>query len=421
MKGGATPLWPTTSAANYGLPTADLIVTDHAFETINWSKKQKSWLAQFPKTSSMLLRRTTGPAISHIRFMVFCDVAGHVLIAAPTGDSHPCVELNSCFRVKLDGCDEFANATDGLVTIVVDKFEGFKATPYRWVSPQEFLSRNCSCDDFGVMEQTGPERPALLVAAEACFDIVAKHTLEEFVEFYEIGKPNKKPRLYALCAHLVWWDHNRYGVKLDDVVLAKIMARRKFRNDHRPDMFELTTSAGLLDKADAKALTNIAEQEEEEAEEQKYFRNDLQSLHKKVKPRLSFCSNRPPHQRRGSQLRCVVRDIYVNHKGPMVPGTDSFGKREVRQLCPARTLVYRDSKHCRWLMRRGDRTRSRAWVLYGYRESLRLLLQWSWMQQCDEDGVELLDCLVQDVFEPRSGNMNVDSKRIAGIRNVVIL
>ena len=100
-------------------------------------------------------------------------------------------------------------------------------------------------------------------------------------------------------------------------------------------------------------------------------------------------------------------------KKKLVKRQTEYKEAEVQQLVPPGAYIYKQQHYNRWQLTIGGTCRCRSWLQHGHFGSVQQLLQHAWKLTLQDNGFEVRDCPMANVFKPRTGNNSDDDKLIA--------
>ena len=100
-------------------------------------------------------------------------------------------------------------------------------------------------------------------------------------------------------------------------------------------------------------------------------------------------------------------------KKALVKRETEYTEAEVQQLVPPGAYIYKQQQYNRWMLKLSGTCRCRSWLHHGHFGSVQQLLQYAWKLMLQDNGFEVLDCPMANVFKPRTGNKAEDDKLIA--------
>lgn len=365
--------WVTYDPESYSGLFAEIEMTDIANAQDSWDLHATwSWLSSlFPMGKPLLVETQPG-----IWCQVLGNVKGHYVLVRPV-----------FFRAVEDDNVLLAEPCDG------------DTTPVQWYFPVSIHINTVACEWYSPVRQQEeleiPERLSgsgnairmyaertpvklLVAAANNCFWTAKLPTLVKLCDCLKLSgfvRSSLSSVLYTLLMHLL--------PHLDEEGLYDLVLKRAPHSELFCEIMEVEQFEELIEKSDKDAFDKSKKKHKEHKAQIIEFHKHLAGLRSRIIARAKAALAASPMDEK-------------TKAGPVSGESHSWDEIEVNRWCPPRARVLMDHFNKRWRCSYHPRKNvSRAWALYGFEQSLRMVLVEAWTSWHYHRGVQ---CPIGNLF-----------------------
>jgi len=376
---GARPIttWYSSTALGGNQVYCDVILAKHYLSLgDDWARASSTWISNFVPLG-LFFRNTKEKEAGKKEgqwYLSLGTVCSTVLMGWPCVSVYKEGALD-CFRVRKD-------KEARVRYFVVDSFDSWSACSARWMSPAEQVSsgwrspREAAAEPALLARPDAAPRSLLEEAAHCCFWDLGQLMLNKLVQYGSLEEKCANCSTAALLNVLL--QEILPGVSEDQRfnILGK---RATFSDDWAEVLESLEDAEELVPKTDMRDYEQEKETVSKTIRSQKEYRDEVFAMKKAMRAKKAKLEKAP-----------------WGADGAWPPGCVDLCKAS--ELLPPESKLYRDPANERWQVFLLGRTRSHAWLKYGYSESLRRTVAAAWQVYMWSQGMSLDACPVAGLW-----------------------